>query len=103
MKPSNCSLRLLWSFCDIVVVSLNFLLYVIHEPCCIKVQLDFEVVPFVCSMPHVSYYIYIYMYLISAMFCATMVDVQNKQMKEAHFIKKVQQNIKEEQANHMRW
>ncbi|XP_026219419.1 cilia- and flagella-associated protein 221 [Anabas testudineus] len=38
-----------------------------------------------------------------AMFCATMVDVQNKQMKEAHFIKKVQQNIKEEQANHMRW
>eukprot|EP00064_Thunnus_orientalis_P013408 superscaffoldBa00002176_g13447 len=33
----------------------------------------------------------------------SMVGLQNRQMKEALFIKKVQQNVKEEQANHLRW
>ncbi|XP_070814018.1 cilia- and flagella-associated protein 221 [Chaetodon trifascialis] len=33
----------------------------------------------------------------------SMVGLQSRQMKEALFIKKVQQNVKEEQANHMRW
>lgn len=35
--------------------------------------------------------------------CGSMVGLQNRQMKEALFIKKVQQNVKEEQANHLRW
>ncbi|XP_049919028.1 cilia- and flagella-associated protein 221 isoform X2 [Epinephelus moara] len=29
--------------------------------------------------------------------------LQNRQMKEALFMKKIQQNVKEEQANHLRW
>ncbi|KAM7375161.1 hypothetical protein PAMA_014307 [Pampus argenteus] len=35
--------------------------------------------------------------------CDSMVGLQNRQLKEALFIKKVQQNVKEEQANHLRW
>ncbi|XP_040888487.1 cilia- and flagella-associated protein 221 [Toxotes jaculatrix] len=38
-----------------------------------------------------------------AISCGSMVSLQTKQMKEALFIKKVQQNVKEEQANHIRW
>ncbi|KAA8579571.1 hypothetical protein FQN60_006664 [Etheostoma spectabile] len=38
-----------------------------------------------------------------AISCGCMVGPPNKQMKEALFIKKVQQNVKEEQANHLRW
>ncbi|KAF3706275.1 Cilia- and flagella-associated protein 221 [Channa argus] len=34
---------------------------------------------------------------------ASTLGLQNKQMKEALFIKKVQQNVKEEQANQIRW
>ncbi len=44
------------------------------------------------------------MFLItSAISCGSTVGLQNRQMKEALFIKKVQQNVKEEQANHLRW
>ena len=39
----------------------------------------------------------------SAISCGSMVGLQSKQMKEALFMKKVQQNMKEEQANHTRW
>lgn len=39
----------------------------------------------------------------SAISCGSVVGLQNKQMKEALFLKKVQQNVKEEQANHVRW
>ncbi|XP_023251162.1 cilia- and flagella-associated protein 221 [Seriola lalandi dorsalis] len=38
-----------------------------------------------------------------AMSCGSVFGLQNKQMKEALFIKQVQQNVKEEQANHVRW
>ncbi|XP_070787047.1 cilia- and flagella-associated protein 221 [Enoplosus armatus] len=38
-----------------------------------------------------------------AISCGSMSGLQNRQMKEALFIKKVQQNVKEEQANHLRW
>ncbi|GLD68476.1 cilia- and flagella-associated protein 221 isoform X1 [Lates japonicus] len=38
-----------------------------------------------------------------AISCGSVVGLQNKQMKEALFLKKVQQNVKEEQANHVRW
>ncbi|XP_063733661.1 cilia- and flagella-associated protein 221 isoform X2 [Eleginops maclovinus] len=38
-----------------------------------------------------------------ALSCGSMAGVQNRQMKEALFRKKVQQNVKEEQANHLRW
>lgn len=39
----------------------------------------------------------------SAICCGSVAGLQNRQIKEALFIKKVQQNVKEEQANHMRW
>ena len=39
----------------------------------------------------------------SAISCGSMVGLQNRRMKEALFMKKVQQNVKEEQANHNRW
>ncbi|KAK2856878.1 hypothetical protein Q5P01_005613 [Channa striata] len=38
-----------------------------------------------------------------AMSSASTLGLKNKQMKEALFIKKVQQYVKEEQANHIRW
>ncbi|XP_070711423.1 cilia- and flagella-associated protein 221 [Pempheris klunzingeri] len=38
-----------------------------------------------------------------AISCGSMAGLQNRQMKEALFVKKVQQNMKEEQANHFRW
>ncbi|XP_041822424.1 cilia- and flagella-associated protein 221 [Chelmon rostratus] len=38
-----------------------------------------------------------------AICCGSVAGLQNRQIKEALFIKKVQQNVKEEQANHMRW
>ncbi|XP_035854667.1 cilia- and flagella-associated protein 221 isoform X2 [Sander lucioperca] len=38
-----------------------------------------------------------------AISCGSMVGPPNRQMKEALFVKKVQQNVKEEQANHLRW
>ncbi|XP_059183689.1 cilia- and flagella-associated protein 221 isoform X2 [Centropristis striata] len=38
-----------------------------------------------------------------AMSCGSMAGLQNRQMKEALFLKKVQQNEKEEQANHLKW
>ncbi|XP_037617594.1 cilia- and flagella-associated protein 221 isoform X1 [Sebastes umbrosus] len=38
-----------------------------------------------------------------AISCGSTVGLQNKQLKEALFVKKVQQNVKEEQANHLRW
>ncbi|XP_038573991.1 cilia- and flagella-associated protein 221 [Micropterus salmoides] len=38
-----------------------------------------------------------------AISCGSILGLQNGQMKEALFIKKVQQNVKEEQANHLRW
>ncbi|XP_026157413.1 cilia- and flagella-associated protein 221 isoform X2 [Mastacembelus armatus] len=38
-----------------------------------------------------------------AMSCGSVVALQNRQMKEALFIKKVQQNVKEEQARHIKW
>nr|XP_046238673.1 cilia- and flagella-associated protein 221 isoform X2 [Scatophagus argus] len=38
-----------------------------------------------------------------AMSCGSMVGLQNRRMKEALFTKKVQQNVKEEQANQVRW
>ncbi|KAM8722681.1 cilia- and flagella-associated protein 221 [Acanthopagrus schlegelii] len=38
-----------------------------------------------------------------AISCGSMVGLQSRQMKEALFMKKVQQNMKEEQANHTRW
>ncbi|TDG96168.1 hypothetical protein EPR50_G00237020 [Perca flavescens] len=38
-----------------------------------------------------------------AISCGSTVGPPNRQMKEALFIKKVQQNVKEEQANHLRW
>ncbi|XP_071320314.1 cilia- and flagella-associated protein 221 isoform X2 [Trachinotus anak] len=38
-----------------------------------------------------------------AMSCGSVFGQQNKQMKEALFMRKVQQNVKEEQANHVRW
>ncbi|XP_073318608.1 cilia- and flagella-associated protein 221 [Pagrus major] len=38
-----------------------------------------------------------------AISCGSMVGLQDRQVKEALFMKKVQQNVKEEQANHTRW
>ncbi|XP_075951224.1 cilia- and flagella-associated protein 221 [Anarhichas minor] len=38
-----------------------------------------------------------------AISCGSMVGLQNRQMKEALFMKKVQQNVKDEQANQLRW
>uniref|UniRef100_UPI003AAC5FD2 cilia- and flagella-associated protein 221 n=1 Tax=Centroberyx gerrardi TaxID=166262 RepID=UPI003AAC5FD2 len=38
-----------------------------------------------------------------AISCSSMVDLQNRQMKEAFFMKKVQRDVKEERANHLRW
>lgn len=38
-----------------------------------------------------------------AMTCTTDIHAQTRQMKEALFMKKVQQNVKEEQANHRKW
>ncbi|XP_044044430.1 cilia- and flagella-associated protein 221 isoform X2 [Siniperca chuatsi] len=38
-----------------------------------------------------------------AISCGSMLGLQNRQMKEALFMRKVQQNVKEEQANHLRW
>ncbi|XP_051283316.1 cilia- and flagella-associated protein 221 [Dicentrarchus labrax] len=38
-----------------------------------------------------------------AISCGSMVGMQNRRMKEALFMKNVQQNVKEEQANHVRW
>ncbi|KAM9334117.1 cilia- and flagella-associated protein 221 [Symphorus nematophorus] len=38
-----------------------------------------------------------------ALSCGSMVGLQNRKMKEALFMKKVEQNVKEEQANHNRW
>ncbi|XP_034054666.1 cilia- and flagella-associated protein 221 isoform X1 [Gymnodraco acuticeps] len=38
-----------------------------------------------------------------AISCGSMAGLQNRQMKEALFRKKVQQHVKEEQANHVRW
>ncbi|TKS66233.1 Cilia- and flagella-associated protein 221 [Collichthys lucidus] len=38
-----------------------------------------------------------------ALSCGSMVGLRNRQMKEALFMKKVQQNVKEEQGNHVKW
>lgn len=38
-----------------------------------------------------------------AISCGSMVGQQNRQMKEALFLKEVQQNVKAEQANHLKW
>lgn len=39
----------------------------------------------------------------SAMSSGSMIARQNKQIKEALFMKKVQQDTKEEQTNHLKW
>ncbi|CAB1416371.1 unnamed protein product [Pleuronectes platessa] len=38
-----------------------------------------------------------------AMSCGSLDTLQSRQMKEALFVKRLQQNMKEEQANHFRW
>lgn len=87
----------------------NVFLYLINEPCCdifcfAKVvamrKAAFQVVH-ISNVAFVSYFSGTH--LNSAMTCTTEIHAQTRQMKEALFMKKVEQNVKEEQANHFRW